>query len=499
MKKWFVFLVIMGMVVNISFAETKNADLAGSWYPASKDALESMLNGFLEKADPEKVNGKIIALISPHAGYRFSGQVAAFGFKLIQGKPIKTVIVVGFNHRIPHSGIAVCDYDSYKTPLGKVEIDKNLSQELIAESDGIYSMKKVFHNENSTEMQIPFLQMVLSGFKIVIIQMGDQGLENCRILSDALYETLKQRKDFILIGSADMSHFLPYERANKIDAYTAAELEKFEPESFYEKSALNKHALMCGYGAVCATMMVCKRLGADKIDVLNMANSGDITFDRRSVVGYLSAAIVKSRDTMNDGRWMRDEKSKTKRGDRGMLNKEQKEKMLKMARDSIVYYLKNRKKLPVKESDPVLNKEMGAFVTLHEHGRLRGCIGNIIGRGPFYLTVRDMAVEAATGDPRFRPVTFNEMDDIDIEISVLSPLEKIADPENIEPGKHGVLVKNAFRSGVYLPQVVTEVGWTREEFMNSLCGQKAGMAPDAWKKGECEIYVFTAEVFGEKK
>ena len=186
-------------------------------------------------------------------------------------------------------------------------------------------------------------------------------------------------------------------------------------------------------------------------------------------------------------------------GDENMLNEAQRKKMLKMARDSIVHYLKTGKTLEVKESDPVLNREMGAFVTLHEHGKLRGCIGNMVGRGPFYLTVREMAKEAATGDPRFRPVTLREMKDIDIEISALSPMEKIENPDIIEVGKHGVMVKGAFRSGVYLPQVATETGWNREQFMNSLCGQKAGMAPDAWKKGECDIYVFTAEVFGEEE
>ena len=181
-----------------------------------------------------------------------------------------------------------------------------------------------------------------------------------------------------------------------------------------------------------------------------------------------------------------------------MLNDARREKMLKLARDTITYYLETGKMSAVKENDPLLNEEMGAFVTLHKNGRLRGCIGNMIGRGPFYLTVRDMAVAAAVNDSRFRKVTLEEMKEIDIEISALTPLVKIEDPETIEPGKHGVLVRNAMTSGVYLPQVATEQGWDREQFMNSLCGQKAGMAPDAWKKGECEIFTFTAEVFEEK-
>ena len=182
-----------------------------------------------------------------------------------------------------------------------------------------------------------------------------------------------------------------------------------------------------------------------------------------------------------------------------MLSKEQKARVLKLARESIAHYLKTGKRLDITEGDSALNAEMGAFVTLHEQGELRGCIGNLQGHGPFYLTVRDMAVEAATGDPRFRPITLEEMSNIDIEISALSPLEKIDDPEAVKVGKHGVFVRSGFTSGVYLPQVAVEAGWNREQFMNSLCGQKAGMPENAWKKGECDIYIFTALVFGEKE
>jgi len=182
-----------------------------------------------------------------------------------------------------------------------------------------------------------------------------------------------------------------------------------------------------------------------------------------------------------------------------MLDNKRKEKLLKLARKSITHYLKTGKHLNVTESDPELTKDMGVFVTLRKGGELRGCIGNLIATGPLYAAVRDMAVEAATGDPRFQAVGLDEMDNIDIEISALSPMEKIKDYKKIEVGKHGVLVKSGFSSGVYLPQVATEAGWSLEEFMDSLCGQKASMDKDAWKKGTCEMHIFTAEVFGEKK
>ncbi|MFA5275751.1 MAG: AmmeMemoRadiSam system protein A [Candidatus Omnitrophota bacterium] len=180
-----------------------------------------------------------------------------------------------------------------------------------------------------------------------------------------------------------------------------------------------------------------------------------------------------------------------------LLTKEQKNKLLKLARDTITEYLTTGKILKFTENDPVLMEEMGAFVTLYKDGELKGCIGNISGSSPLSETIHDMAIAAATEDPRFSPLKPYELENTKIEISALSPLKEIHNIDEIVMGKHGVLVKDGLRSGVYLPQVAIETGWNKEEFMNSLCGSKARMNPDAWKKGKCEIYIFTAEVFGE--
>jgi len=182
-----------------------------------------------------------------------------------------------------------------------------------------------------------------------------------------------------------------------------------------------------------------------------------------------------------------------------MLNKEQKKKLLEIARKAIETYLKTGKTIEVKETDPVLLKELGAFVTLKEKGRLRGCIGNIIGQKPLYLTVRDMAIEAAVSDPRFTRLETQELKNIEIEVSVLSPLEKIDSVDKIKLGKHGVLIRKGFASGVFLPQVAQETGWSKDEFLSNLCSHKAGLKPDAWKDKASEIYIFTAEVFSEKE
>ncbi len=488
MKQRIIYILILStLLTSLAYAQTKQADLAGSWYPASSQSLSRMLSGFLEEASLKKIDGEIIGIISPHAGYIFSGPVAAYGYKSIKdiSNSIKTVIIIGFNHRMYHHGIAVCDFDTYKTPLGEVLIDKELTNELITKDEKIYALKRAFYDENSTEMQIPFLQVTLNNFKLVIIHIGEQSLENCKILSNALYEVLSQRDDFILIASTDLSHYLSYDKANEIDAYTISQIKKFDPVNLYIESSMKDHSLMCGYAAVCATLMASKKLGADSIEILKYANSGDITLDKRRAVGYLSAAIVRHGQIKEKG-----EK---------MLNKEQKHKLIRLARQSIEHYLKTGQKLPVTETDAELLKNQGAFVTLHRHSQLRGCIGNLIGNQPLYLTIRDMAIEAAVDDPRFPPLNLSELKDVQIEISVLSSLDRVDNPDKIQLGIHGVLIKRGSRSGVFLPQVATETGWSKEEFLSYLCAQKAGLSPSAWKDKDTQIYIFTAEVFSEKE
>lgn len=179
-----------------------------------------------------------------------------------------------------------------------------------------------------------------------------------------------------------------------------------------------------------------------------------------------------------------------------MLSENQKTRLLEIARKSIDNYLSTGKKLQLSEDDPNLLERCGAFVTLCKNNQLCGCIGNIIGSQPLYLTIRDMAVEAAANDPRFTPLTKKELADVKIEISVLSPLQKVDNPDLVQMGKHGVLIRRGYNSGVFLPQVASETGWSREEFLSNLCTHKAGLAPLAWKDPSTELYIFTATIFG---
>jgi AmmeMemoRadiSam system protein A len=309
--------------------------------------------------------------------------------------------------------------------------------------------------------------------------MGECSLATCEKLADLLKEAIGDRKDVLLVASTDMYHGEDYEEAEVVDNLTLSCLKQMNPELLYQRLREGS-AQLCGGMPVVVAMLTAKELRHNKLKVLRYTNSAIVT--QRKIkgawtVGYASCVIDREED--------------------GMLNKMQRKRLLDIARNSIEYYLKTGKKIELSETDAVLNKQMGAFVTLHERGELRGCIGNLVGEKPIYLTVRDMAVESAVGDPRFPPVDLPELKNIKIEISALSPLERIDSIDKIELGTHGVLVRQGFRSGVFLPQVATETGWSKEEFLSNLCAHKAGLSPSAWKDKATEIYIFSAEVFSE--
>jgi len=480
-RVWIITLVSVFLLTSLGCAEeVRRAEWAGRLYPSSPGQLSAMLKDYLDKAEIDEVPSNIVALIAPHAGYIYSGHVAAYAFKAIKDMDLDTIVVVAFNHRKRYDAISVYDRGLFETPLGPLEVDRNLARKLILSHDKIYFNPEAFENEHSGEAMLPFIRYVFKDKKIKIVPLlvGYQTYENAEILGNSLYKVLKDKKNVMILGSTDMSHFHNYDEANKIDDHAIEILKELDPEALFEK-AQTKECEFCGRGPVIATMIAAKMLGANSIKILKYANSGDVTSKKDSVVGYLSAAFYK------------------KEGER-MLNDSQRKRLLEIARSSMESYARTKKMIDVKEDDPLFNKTLGAFVSLHQNGELRGCIGNIIGTGPLCETIRNLAIESSAADPRFRPVTVSELDAIDLEISVLSELKKIDNPDEIKMGTHGVLVQSGFKSGVLLPQVATETGWSKEEFMSHLCVFKAGLPADAWKQGKIDIFIFTAEVFSEK-
>ncbi len=476
----------------------KQPNVSGKFYPADSPVLSKQIDDFLLLANPRIIPGDIFVLFSPHAGYEFSGPTAAFGYKLIKNKPYKTVVILAPSHYYAFSGVSIYPQDAFRTPLGDIEVDNDFTGKLLNKSPEIVYQPEAFLQEHSLEVQLPFLQKVLNNFKIVPIIMGDCSFSTCRKLAGLLQSVIGQRRDVLVVVSTDMYHGYDYDEAQGIDNLTLGAIEKLDAQGLYNGLKDRRFQLCGGYPAVTA-LILAGNSGYKEVKILKYTNSAEVTKNKIKgtwTVGY-SSAVIGGLISSGQMPLVQREAEQAKK-EVGMLNKEQRKKLLDIARKSIEEFLKSGREIEIKENDPLLSGEMGSFVTLRSAGELRGCIGNIVGNQPLYLTVRDMAVEAATGDPRFTPVKLAELKNIEIEISVLSPLEKVDSADGVVLGKHGVIVKRGFNSGVFLPQVASETGWSKEEFLSHLCAQKAGLPPDAWKDKSSEIFVFTAEVFSEK-
>lgn len=469
--------------------EVKEPNVAGAFYPDNKDALAGTIDSFITQANPQGIaclpdrqDGSLFCLISPHAGYEFSGPTAANGYKLIQGAPYKTVVILGPSHYYGFKGVSVYTSGKFRTPLGEVEIDSEFARALIVPGQNINFIPQAFAKEHSIEVQLPFLQRTLRDFKLVPILLGDCGLEDLNNLADALSGVIGERRDVLLVASTDLTHSYDYQETEIVDKVNLSYLEKMSPEVIYEK--LKEGTVqMCGGYPVVAAMLSAKKLNYPKLRVLYYTNSAEVTGKKTKgiwTVGYACAIIYAAHNSQE-----------------AMLNTEQKKRLLEIARKAIEEYLATGKRLDFSEDDPQLKSISGAFVTLHKRRELRGCIGNITGEQPLFETVRDMAIASATGDPRFPAVTKEEFAEIEIEISVLTPLKRITGIDEFHLGIHGVMVKSGWNQGVFLPQVATETGWSKEEFLSYLCSHKAGLAPDAWKDPKTELYIFSAQVFSE--
>jgi len=461
--------------------------VAGQFYPQEASALKKMVDEFLGAVPDQELDGRLIAIVSPHAGYVYSGQTAAYAFSLLHSRRYNTVILIGPSHHMRINKAVIYPSGAWRTPLGTLKIDGDIVDELLACPD-IISDTRPFAPEHSLEVMLPFLQTVwhTSNFKIVPILVNYPGNKLCSSLSQTIVQVMRDRQDILIVASTDMSHRHPDARARQMDKLTINTMEKYDTDGLITYLSGGETEL-CGSAAVITTMLACRQLGANKITCLHYANSGDITGDKSSVVGYGAFAITSQI-----------KKKPPAKGETGMLNQKQRELLLRIAREAIASYLKSGKKPDFEITDPMLREDRGAFVTLHKSGMLRGCIGSILPREPLWQAVRNMAIESAFRDTRFQPLDASELDKIDIEISVLSVPRKVKNADEIRLGEHGVIVSCYGRSGVFLPQVATETGWSKEEFLRHLCADKAGLSPDAWKDAQTDLLVFTAEVFSEK-
>ena len=469
--------------------DIRKSAIAGSWYPGNPKILRADIEGFFHQVPGEKIKGRIVGLIAPHAGYMYSGQVAAYAYKLVLGEIFAAVIVIGPSHRVPFRGVSVYNKGGYETPLGIVPVDAALAEKIIAHSSVTSCIPDAHREEHSVEIQLPFLQVALGEFSFVPLVMGDQSRQTCEDLAEAIFRAVG-KQNILIVGSSDLSHFHPYEKAVKLDTVVLAHIKKLAAQGLLEDMA-NNTCEACGGGPAAVTMMVAKKIGADRADVLKYANSGDVTGDRTSVVGYTSAVFYRGETSM-----VEDQKLSGAGTDRG-LSEVEKETLLDIAKKTIACKLAGRDIPEFQVASARLREKRGAFVTLKKHGELRGCIGYIEAIKPLYKTVSEMAMAAAFNDPRFLHLEREEFEHLTIEISALTPLMEIKNINEIKVGIHGIYIVKGFYSGLLLPQVAVEHNWDRLTFLEEVC-HKAGLPSHAWKEKDTKIYIFSADIFGNK-
>lgn len=267
--------------------------VSGAFYPDDPGVLRREVEEYIENADVSAVSGDVVGIVAPHAGYMYSGQVAAYGYKTVMGCRYDTVVIIAPSHRGYFEYTAVLGSGAYRTPLGPVAIDEETAGELVALQDGVQSNVEAHRGEHSLEVQLPFLQVVLADFKIVPLIMGAQSPDLCERLAAGLYKVMnRSRKKFLVVGSTDLSHYYPYKEALHLDGVVRKDLEGYDVEGLLRDLDMRK-CEACGAGPIISTMLVCRRLGAGASKVLRYANSGDVSGDKSGVVGYISCIFYR--------------------------------------------------------------------------------------------------------------------------------------------------------------------------------------------------------------
>ena len=478
-------ILVFLIMKNAGFEKFKNRSprFSGQFYPGTEVALNNQLIQLFTqtKSDPGKSVPR--ALIAPHAGYVFSGRVAASAFNQIPENAVfKRVFVLASSHQFLFGGAAVFSSGNYETLLGEIQVDTELARDLIVSDDLFINHPEAHGYEHSLEVQLPFLQYKLKNdFLLVPIILGTNNPADCKKIAATLEPWFTPENLFVI--STDFSHYPGYEDAVDNDLRTAEAICSNNPETLMRVIDTNKKkktrqlaTSLCGWTSVLTLLYLTqsKNIEFKKIDYQNSGDA-EIYGDKDRVVGYWALAVFDREEVF-------------------AISEEEKEELLQKARDAISTFLKTGRR--DKPSPPVtqgiLNREAGVFVSVYVNGELRGCIGNFARDETLNDLVQRMAVSAAC-DCRFKNLKEEELPAMELEISVLSPLKKVESEKEIELGKHGVYIKKGMISGTFLPQVAQKTGWSLEEFLGHCARDKAGLGWDGWK--EAELYTYEACIF----
>lgn len=469
----------------------RKAYAAGKFYAGSRSGLQADLELLFEKAIGRKYDD-VRAIIVPHAGYPYSGIVAASGYSQVDpDRQFDHVFVIASSHTAYYRGASIYDRGNYETPLGEVTVDRELAGKLIRDHDVFSYQAKAHLTEHSLEVQLPFLQYHLKKpFSIIPIVIGSQEAGVSAEIAEALKPYFNERNLFVI--STDFSHYPEYEDAKDVDGRTAEAVTSNSKETFLKvlrenesEGIPNLATAMCGWTSVLTLLNLTEGDPGMQYHKVQYMNSGDANYypDKNRVVGYYALAVTGP--------------LQEKTGMSFRLTQKDRNDLLGIARLTMEEYVAYGRtpELNTSNFSDLIKTPCGAFVTLNKDGQLRGCIGRFEAVEPLYEVVQQMAIAASTRDHRFPKVKTEEFDDIEIEISVLTPMKKIASIDEIVPGKHGIYIRKGSSSGTFLPQVATETGWTVEEFLGHCARDKAGIGWDGWR--EADIYVYEALVFHE--
>ena len=488
----FILTLIATMMMNFNNVKeteptVRPATQAGRFYEAQPQRLRQEVDSFLHLHEGTNSSSNVAALIVPHAGYYFSGNVAAAAYMtLAPDKPLQRIFLLGPSHREWIDGASVnSETDYYATPLGQVRVDRETARQLI-ETDSVFCYRKEAHDrEHCLEVQLPFLQRRLGEVPpIVPIIISTNDFSKLQRMAEVLKPFFTDDNLFII--SSDFSHYPSYQDACEVDAKTGKAVESGDVAQFIATLEANARSGIrnlatsaCGEFAIVTLLSMMDK--QYEVKHLMYQNSGDIdNHDSHRVVGYHAFAVVRH-DSAQTGFSLSDE-------EKHLL----KEIALNSIKDSLDGKAMRDREDPWPEH-PTLNRMCGAFVSLHKHGQLRGCIGHFGEDAPLHQIVAEMARAAAFEDPRFTPVRREELADIDIEISVLTPMRRIQSLDEFQLHRHGIYVRKGFRSGTFLPQVADQVNWTKEEFVAHCAHDKAGLPWDGWR--DAELFVYEAIVF----
>lgn len=458
------------MMTMLAETNIRAPQVAGQFYPADRESCAQMVEDCLNAAPPNPV-ASAKAIIAPHAGHIYSGPVAATVYKSLisRKKEIRRVVLVGIAHRVPFKGIATTTAAAWASPLGEIAIDGD-GVAAAATHAGVTVFEGAFAGEHSLEVQLPFLQTVLEDFTLVPLIVGDAGHAEVAAVLDVLWggpETL-------IVISSDLSHFHDYATAQKLDAATRGTIEALEPGRLDGAGA-------CGHRAVGGALLEARKRDL-RVTGVDIRNSGDTRGGRDRVVGYGSFTMEYAASAR--------------------LPEAERQALLDAARQSIVLAAREGVEPKVKSWQGIpetLKAIRGTFVTLKIGGRLRGCVGSMAPHRPLLADVVANAFKAGYQDRRFQPLSAAELDQIDVEISVLSHARPMvfADEEDLirqlRPDVDGVVLADGGARGLFLPSVWESLP-RAEDFLGHL-KRKAGLPANHWSP-ELHAFRFTAEKFG---